>query len=143
MILETLYKRAFTNGRSDLVENRKSKHKISNILKRDISQHYNLDWNQPQGNKGEDIEENSSRANDHGCLKASIWNKPDEDPRFILRIGTAKIRSHSEEIKAKTIDDEEKEKVQFGLYLKEVERRFKKSKIKGYNFLKSQKIYKI
>lgn len=32
---------------------------------------------------------------------------------------------------------------QFSLYLKEVERRYKKSKIKGYNFLKSQKINKL
>ncbi|CAI2364188.1 unnamed protein product [Moneuplotes crassus] len=138
-----LYKRALCRRKNDLVETRRSKYKMSNILKRDTSQPHNLDWNQPQGDKCRDNESRSKPYIDQDCLKASIWNKPDEDPRFILRIGTSKIRSHSEEIKIKSHEDKEIEKEQFKLYLHEVERRFRKSKIKGYDFLKSQKLIKI
>jgi hypothetical protein len=121
-------------GSSDLIENRKANHKMKNLLKRDTSQPAFLDWTQVQGNKVEESDEEWSNANDHGWLKASIWNKPDDDPRFVIRIGTAKIRAHSEESKSKTLEDEEKEKRQFELYLKEVERRYKKSKLKDYKF---------
>ena len=99
-----------------------------------------MDWNQVQGNLRNDSDD-EKEPNDHGWLKASIWNKPEDDPRYVIRIGTSKIRSHSEEAKVKTIEDEEKEKKQFELYCKEVERRFRKSKLKDYSFpLKSQQI---
>lgn len=102
-------------GAGDLIENRKPKHKMSNILKRETSQPSNqYEYNQPQGNRGNESEENE--PNDHGCLKASIWNLPGDDPRFVIRIGTAKIRSHSEDHKVKTIKDEERDKKQFAMY---------------------------
>jgi len=71
---------------------------------------------QVQGNIIEDSDNDDKHPNDHGCLKASIWNKPDDDPRYVIRIGTAKIRSHSETVRVKTIEDEEKERKQFELY---------------------------
>ena len=116
---------------------------MSNIFKRDISQPHNFEWNQGQGRKKIEEGESIDMVDDSCYLKASIWNKPDEDPRYVLRMGTSKIRCHSEEINTKTIEDEEKEKKQFAQYLQEVERRFKKSKIKEYNFLKFQKLNKI
>ena len=127
-------------GKSDLVENRRYKYKMAKVLKRETSQPHYLDYNQAQGSKGEESVGGHKVSNDHGCLKASIWNKPSDDPRYVLRLGTSKIRSQSEEVRVITWDDKEKEKEQFALYLKEVERRFKKSKIKGYKFLKSQKL---
>ena len=129
-------KRKLAQGNSDLIENRRPKHKMANILKRDVSQPSFLDWSQVQGSRVVESDEDNNESNDHGCLKASIWNKPEDDPRFVIRIGTAKIRSHSEDTKSKTLEDEQKEKRQFSRYLKEVERRFKKSKIKGYTFPK-------
>lgn len=108
---------------------------MTNFLKRDISQPQSLDWNAPQGHKVYDSDSDNVPS-DHGCLKASIWNKPDDDPRFVIRIGTAKIRAHSEDHKVKSLQDEEREKRQFNMYLKEVERRFKKSKLKTYTFPK-------
>lgn len=128
--------------KSDLVESRNSKHKMSNILKRETSQPHYLDFQQPQGEKWDDLTSNTDTP-DHGCLKASIWNKPGDDPRYVLRIGTSKIRSQSEEIKVKTFKDEEREKAQFKLFLKEVERRFNKSNMKDYSFIKSQKLGKL
>jgi len=127
-------------GMSDLVENRRLKHRMANILKRETSQPSFMEWNQPQGNKVEESNEEFSQPSDHGCLKASIWNKPSDDPRYILRMGTAKIRSKSEDMKIKTLDDKEREREQFAQYLREVEKRFKKSKIKGYSFFKKQKL---
>lgn len=126
------FKRKFGHGNSDLIENRRPKHKVSNVKRREKSQTPYYDWNQAQGSKFEDSNDGLIGANE--CLKASIWNKPDDDPRFILRIGTSKIRSHSEDHKAKTFEDEEKEKEQFAMYCKEVERRFKRSKLKNFKF---------
>lgn len=102
-------------------------------MKREASQPPTLDWSQVQGNLRDDSED-EKEPSDHGWLKASIWNRPDDDPRYVIRIGTAKIRSHSEEARVKTIEDEEREKKQFQLYCKEVERRFRKSKLKDYTF---------
>lgn len=108
------------------------------MIKRETSQPPNQDWNQAQGNQVDETDDDSKEPLDHGCLKASIWNKPDDDPRFVIRIGTAKIRSHSEDTRSKTLEDEERERKQFALYWKEVDRRFKKSKIKNYAFPRKQ-----
>lgn len=108
------YKRKFGKGNSDLIENRRPKHKVSNVKRREKSQTPYYDWNQAQGSKFEGVGDDHTDANE--CLKASIWNKPEDDPRYVLRIGTSKIRSHSEDHKTKTFEDEEKEKEQFAMY---------------------------
>lgn len=57
MSVELLYKRKLFEGGSDLIESRKSKHRMRNILKRDTSQPAFLDWTQVQGNKVEESDE--------------------------------------------------------------------------------------
>jgi hypothetical protein len=105
-------------------------------MKREHSQPHNFESNTSQGKKFDENGYNNMRGNE--CLKASIWNKPEDDPRYVLRIGTSKIRSHSEDLNIKTYQDEEKDKEQFAMYCKEVERRYRRSKIKDFKFPKKK-----